>query len=180
MRVIAGTAKGIRLARVPPGTRPLSDRAREGLFSSLGAQVEGARCVDLFAGTGALGIEALSRGAASCLFVDRASAAVRAIGENLSRAGLEGRATVIRAGARGALDRAEGPFDLAFLDPPYDHDREDLRGVMGRLAPPMAAGGVVALTRPKKDPTDVIPIHWGVIRLLTYGDTRILICREKA
>jgi 16S rRNA (guanine966-N2)-methyltransferase len=180
MRVIAGTAKGVRLGPVPAGTRPLSDRGREGLFSSLGARVEDARCVDLFAGTGALGIEAISRGAASCLFVDRAAAAVRAIRENLSRAGVEDGATVVRADARDALDRAEGPFDLAFVDPPYDHDREELGQIIGRLGPLMAPGGGMALTRPKKDATDVIPIHWIVIRLLTYGDTQILICREKA
>jgi 16S rRNA (guanine966-N2)-methyltransferase len=180
MRVIAGTAKGVRLAPVPAGTRPLSDRAREGLFSSLAFLVEGARCVDLFAGTGALGIEALSRGAASCLFVDRAATAVRAIRENLSRAGAEDRASVVRANARDALGRAEGPFDLAFVDPPYAHDRQELGQVIGRLGSLMAPGGTMVLTRPKEDATDVIPIHWAVIRLLTYGDTQILICREKA
>jgi 16S rRNA (guanine966-N2)-methyltransferase len=180
MRVIAGLAKGARLAPVPSGTRPLSDRAREGLFSSLGAAVEGARCVDLFAGTGALGIEALSRGAASCLFVDRASAAVRAIRENLSRTGLGDRATVVRSEAGAALGRTADPFDLAFLDPPYAYDPEALSRVIAGLAGCVAPGGSMALTRPKKDATDVIPIHWTVSKLLTYGDTQILICREAA
>jgi 16S rRNA (guanine966-N2)-methyltransferase len=180
MRVIAGLAKGVRLAPVPSGTRPLSDRAREGLFSSLGSAVEGARCVDLFAGTGALGIEALSRGATSCLFVDRASAAVRAIRENLSRTGLVDRATVVRSEAGNALGRTADPFDLAFLDPPYAHDPETLGRVIARLAGRVARGGSMALTRPKKDAIDVIPIHWTVSKLLTYGDTQILICREAA
>src|SRR5207302_1365372 len=96
VRVIAGSAKGARLAPVPGGTRPLSDRAREGLFSSLGGLVVGARVLDLFAGTGAVGIEALSRGAASALFVDSAPAAARIIAENLRRTRLEKRGTVRR------------------------------------------------------------------------------------
>src|SRR5438093_101334 len=99
MRVVAGAAKGRRLAPVPAGTRPVSDRAREGLFSSLGPAVEGARVLDLFAGTGALGIEALSRGAVSAAFVDRAQAAVRTIRENLRRTELAERARVVRRDA---------------------------------------------------------------------------------
>src|SRR5437870_4701497 len=85
VRVVAGSAKGVRLAPVPAGTRPMSDRAREGLFSSLGGFVEGAHVLDLFAGTGAIGIEALSRGASGAVFVDSGPAAVKAITENLRR-----------------------------------------------------------------------------------------------
>ena len=178
MRVIAGTAKGVRLARVPTGTRPLSDRAREGLFSSLGDLVPDARCADLFAGTGAVGIEALSRGAAWCLFVDSEPRAIRAVRENLERAGVGERATVVRGDAGRSLGR--GPFDLAFLDPPYAFAQDSLRDVIARLVRLTAPGGTVALTRPRADSTDVIPIHWAVVRLLTYGDTRILVLRETA
>src|SRR6266508_4649558 len=103
MRVIAGTAKGTRLAPVPAGTRPMSDRAREGLFSSLGPDVEGARVLDLFAGTGATGIEALSRGAAKAVFVDSAPTAARVIKENLRRARLAARGAVRRQDAARAL-----------------------------------------------------------------------------
>lgn len=180
MRIIAGSARGTRLARVPRGTRPLSDRAREGLFSSLGGRVEGARCADLFAGTGAMGIEALSRGAASCLFVDSGSAAIRAIRENLNRTGLEDRATVVRAEVLAALGRDPGPIDLALLDPPHAHPHEAIREVLARLGEALVPGGVVALTRPKADSTDVIPVHWAVVRILTYGDTRILVLQEAA
>jgi 16S rRNA (guanine966-N2)-methyltransferase len=178
MRVIAGTAGGVRLGRVPPGTRPVSDRAREGLFSSLGDRVPGARCADLFAGTGAMGIEALSRGAASCLFVDAGAAAVRAVRENLDRTGLTDRATVVRGDVVAALDRHPGPFDLVMLDPPYAHPADALGGVLVRLAAVVADGATVALTRPKGNPTDVIPVHWRVVRTLTYGDTRILVLQE--
>lgn len=180
MRVIAGTAKGVRLARVPTGTRPLSDRAREGLFSSLRDLVPDARCADLFAGTGAVGIEALSRGAARCLFVDSEPRAIRAVRENLERAGVGGRATVVRGDVRMSLEPGRGPFDLAFLDPPYAFAQDSLQDVIARLVRLTAPGGTVALTRPRADSTDVIPIHWAVVRLLTYGDTRILVLRETA
>lgn len=177
MRVIAGSAKGVRLAPVPAGTRPLSDRAREGLFSSLADRVPGASCADLFAGTGAVGLEALSRGAASCLFVDSGAAAIRTIGENLSRTGLSDRARVVRADVERALARETGRFDLVFLDPPYRDPEATLRAALERVTT-LTPGGTVALTRPKRDPTDVIPVDWSAVKVLTYGDTRILICRE--
>jgi 16S rRNA (guanine966-N2)-methyltransferase len=177
MRVIAGSAKGVRLAPVPPGTRPLSDRAREGVFSSLAERVPGSTVADLFAGTGALGIEALSRGARSALFVDSEARAVRAIGENLSRTGLDGSARVVRADVGRAMGREKGPFDLVFLDPPYRHPAAELRRIMGRVAT-LAPGGTMVLTRPRRDSTDVIPVHWSVVKVLTYGDARVLICRE--
>ena len=95
MRVIAGSAKGMRLGPVPPGVRPVSDRAREGLFSSLALEIPDARVLDLYAGTGALGIEALSRGAEHAVFVDRAYQASAAIHDNLDRTRLVDRATVV-------------------------------------------------------------------------------------
>jgi 16S rRNA (guanine966-N2)-methyltransferase len=177
MRVIAGSAGGVRLAPVPPGTRPLSDRAREGVFSSLADRVPESIVVDLFAGTGALGIEALSRGAATALFVDSGARAVRAIRENLARTGLEGSASVVRADAGRALGREKGPFDLVFLDPPYRHPATELRRIVERVTT-LAPGGTIVLTRPRRDSTDVIPVHWSVVKVLTYGDARVLICRE--
>jgi 16S rRNA (guanine966-N2)-methyltransferase len=177
MRVIAGSAKGVRLAPVPAGTRPLSDRAREGLFSSLGDRVVGARAADLFAGTGAMGIEALSRGADSCLFVDSGAGAIRTIRDNLVRTGLEDRGRVVRADAGRSLGHELGPLDLVLLDPPYRHPVEALRRVLERVVT-LISGGTVVLTRPNKDATDVVPVHWAVVKVLTYGDTRILICRE--
>lgn len=180
MRVIAGSAKGTRLAAVPAGTRPLSDRAREGLFSSLGASVVDAACADLFAGTGAVGIEALSRGAESCLFVDASGLAVRAVRQNLERSGLEERARVVRADVRLLLERESGPFDLAFLDPPYEIPLRDLKAVLASVVDRLAPNGEFVLTRPKsKDSTDVIPLHWQAARLLKYGDARILVCRRQ-
>jgi 16S rRNA (guanine966-N2)-methyltransferase len=182
MRVIAGSAKGTRLGPVPPGVRPVADRAREGLFSSLAADVPGARVLDLFAGTGALGIEALSRGADRAVFVERSRGAVRTLRDNLDRTALTGRARVVAGEAIGFLgsgDASDGPFDLILADPPYDAppttiDRM-LTGVSnGWLAP----GGIVALTRARRDSTPVIPVHWLVAKRLQYGDTAVLIFRE--
>ena len=178
MRVIGGSAKGARLAPVPGGIRPLSDRAREGLFSSLAAEVPESRIADLYAGTGAVGVEALSRGAASALFVDSSPGAIQAIRTNLAKTGLQERARVVQADAGRALRREDGPFDLAFLDPPYAVPAEDLQAVLSQVTELMAGGGALVLTRPKGDSTDVVPVHWPVDRLLTYGDARILICRE--
>lgn len=134
MRVIAGEAKGRRLAGSRNGTfRPTADRVREALFSTLGPGVAGARILDLYAGSGALGIEALSRGAASAVFVDPDPGAVAAIRANLELTGLDRRASVLRLSAERFVARApEEPFDLVFLDPPY---REGLPlDVLGALS----------------------------------------------
>lgn len=180
MRVIAGSAKGARLGRVPPGTRPLSDRAREGLFSSLGETVLGAAVADLYAGTGACGIEALSRGAATCAFVDSSAGAVKTIEENLERTRLGARGRVVRGEVARFLERDRGPFDLAILDPPYDIREPDLAGILELLVDRLDPNGVFVLTRPAPgDATDVIPIDWRAAKLLRYGDARILVCRRQ-
>lgn len=127
MRVIGGTHRGRRLA-APRGlrTRPTADRVREALFDILGPAVRGQRVLDLFAGTGAVGIEALSRGAAHVVFVERDRDAVRTLRANLSALGLSrDRAPVVVADAVTSiarLGRTEPPFDLVFLDPPYAGD----------------------------------------------------------
>jgi 16S rRNA (guanine966-N2)-methyltransferase len=127
MRVIAGEAGSIRLL-TPKGTRlrPTSDAVRESLFSSLGPDVAGLRFLDAYAGTGAVGIEALSRGAAECVFIERDRHCVEAIRRNLANTRLTSRATIVAGDAKRLIDRvlaAHGPFDLAFVDPPYT-DRE--------------------------------------------------------
>jgi 16S rRNA (guanine966-N2)-methyltransferase len=121
-RVIAGSARGIRLAAPGEGTRPLGDRVKQTLFAILDPFVRDARVLDLFAGSGAAGIEALSRGAASATFVERDAAAIRVIAANLDRTHLADRADVVRAEAIGWLrsqSRPVEPWDIVFLDPPY-------------------------------------------------------------
>jgi 16S rRNA (guanine966-N2)-methyltransferase len=121
MRIIAGTLKGRRLQ--PPtweGLRPSSDKLRETLFNVLAPRIEGARFLDGFAGTGAVGLEALSRGAAHVTFIERDPRACRLIEENARRCGLTGGYTILRGGVVETARRETlGPFDLVFLDPPY-------------------------------------------------------------
>lgn len=120
MRVIAGEAKGRRLEAVPgETTRPITDRAKEALFSILGARVIGARVLDLFGGTGAVGIEALSRGADAAVFVERSAAALRTLGHNLQQTRLAERALVVRGDAFHYLAQPfHVPFDYIFVAPP--------------------------------------------------------------
>ena len=183
MRVIAGSARGTRLGPVPAGVRPLSDRAREGLFASLGSDVPDARCLDLFAGTGAVGIEALSRGAASCTFVDAAREATDAVRSNLERAHVGERGTVRTADVAVYLRRrrADEPrFELVFLDPPYELGEPSLSGCLaaldaGWLAP---EGWTVILTRGHKSSVPTVPVHWATRRQLRYGDSLLTLYRE--
>jgi 16S rRNA (guanine966-N2)-methyltransferase len=177
VRVIAGTARGVRLAPVPAGTRPVSDRAREGLFSSLGSAVEGATVLDLFAGTGAMGIEALSRGAAAAVFVESAPAAVKVINENLRRAKLSTRATVRRQDALSALRQRPGPFDLVLIDPPYRYAPTGVEAMLSEIAGQgvVVPGGRVILTRSTKGYIPVIPLDWSAERRLAYGDAVVFV-----
>ena len=179
MRVIAGSAKGTRLATVPARTRPLSERAREGLFSSLGPATIDARVLDLFAGTGAVGIEALSRGADSATFVDASMAAVKTIEENLSKTRLSDRASVYRLDVDAALARDLGTFDVVFLDPPYRLETRDVERIVAALAANGVAvpGAIVALTRRKGSSDPVVPLDWSRHRRLGYGDAVVHVFR---
>jgi 16S rRNA (guanine(966)-N(2))-methyltransferase RsmD len=179
MRIVAGSAKGTRLAPVPSGTRPMLDRAREGLFSSLGPSVEGARVLDLFAGTGGIGIEALSRGASEALFVDSAPQAVKTITENLRRTKLSKLGRVRRLDARRAVRERPGPFDLVILDPPHRLEQPGLEALLNEIAGQgiAAPGGRVILSRSTRTYMPVIPVNWLLERRLSYGDTLVFIYR---
>jgi 16S rRNA (guanine966-N2)-methyltransferase len=174
MRVIAGTWGGRRL-QAPPGdaTRPTSDRVREALFSVLGDRVPGARVLDLFAGSGALGIEALSRGAAAVTFVDSAPAAVKAVKANLEALGAT--AEVRRQDARRFLGSASGAgrhYDLVLLDPPY-RLASRLGGELSAILPSvLAPGAAVIAESDRRDPLHLdLPLH----DERRYGDTLIRI-----
>jgi 16S rRNA (guanine966-N2)-methyltransferase len=181
VRVIAGTAKGTRLGPVPPGSRPVSDRAREGVFSSIARDVLGARCLDLFAGTGAMGVEALSRGALDCVFVDSSKRAAAAIRDNLRRTGFGQRADVVVGDAAAFVSSTTiEPFDLVFVDPPYDLDPRQVSDVLRALDDRnrLAEGGIVALTRGHKGPWPAVPVHWAARRHLRYGDSLVIVYQE--
>ena len=144
-RVIAGSARGTRLMAPGEGTRPFGDRVKQTLFAILEPDLRGAVVLDLFAGSGAGGIEALSRGAARAVFVERDATAARVIAENLGRARVADRGAVVRADAIAYLaDRAaaDGPFDLVLLDPPYAAS-DLLESALVRVAAPPAVGAVV-------------------------------------
>ncbi|HSL81662.1 MAG TPA: 16S rRNA (guanine(966)-N(2))-methyltransferase RsmD [Thermoanaerobaculia bacterium] len=120
MRVIAGSARGTKLLGPPSGAgaRPITDRAKEALFSILGPSLAGARFLDLFSGTGAVGIEALSRGAAEAVFVEQHPAMIRILRANLEKTGLTGRGRIVRADVFEYLRREPEPFDVVYVAPP--------------------------------------------------------------
>ena len=149
MRVIAGTARGTQL-KTPDGmqTRPTIDRVKEALFSIIHFDLPGAKVLDLFGGTGQLGIEALSRGAASATFVDQAEPACRLIKENLHRAKLENGAKVVRGDYMEYLSRCREEYDIILLDPPYAE--VFLENALKRIAEIdiLRSGGIIVAERP--------------------------------
>jgi 16S rRNA (guanine966-N2)-methyltransferase len=172
VRVVAGSARGRRL-EAPPGTstRPTADRVREATFNALGSldAVEDATVVDLFAGSGALGIEALSRGATSCTFVDDDGKALAVVRANLAATGLADRATVLRGDALRHVEGI-GHVDLALLDPPYAFTDEQWTSLLGVLDADVA---VI-----ETDREVVVPAPWQVLRSKRYGSTVVLLARR--
>jgi 16S rRNA (guanine966-N2)-methyltransferase len=174
MRVIAGRWGGRRL-QAPKGdaTRPTSDRVREALFSVLGERLAGARVLDLFAGSGALGIEALSRGAAAATFVDSAPAALRALRANLDALGAD--AEVSRRDAvryLGDASTAAREYDLVFLDPPYRLAGR-LAGELSAMLPPVLAPGATVVV--ESDRRTPLELDLPLLDERRYGDTLIRI-----
>ena len=147
MRVIAGTARGRRLIGPPGlGTRPMTDRAREGIFSAIVRDVPGARVVDLYAGTGSMGLEALSRGAASAAFVEHDREALAALSVNIAAVGLGG--SIVSSDVGAYLDDGfGGTFDLAFVDPPYDLSLASVQEVLEALVDCLEHDALVVLHR---------------------------------
>jgi 16S rRNA (guanine966-N2)-methyltransferase len=179
-RVIAGTAGG-RTLRTPPGsgTRPTSDRVREALFSALEARdvVRGARVLDLYAGSGALGIEAASRGAVDVVCVESNRRAARVVADNIDRLGLTGATLAPRSVGAFLADGPDTPasVDLALLDPPYDLGEDELGEALARLADDwLARGALVVVERSSRSPEPSWPQR--LLRLgrpRRYGETTL-------
>jgi 16S rRNA (guanine966-N2)-methyltransferase len=172
-RIIGGTARGRRLDVPPHGTRPTSDRAREALFNTLATHLDldGARVLDLFAGSGALGLEALSRGAAAAEFVESDRAACQVLRRNIAALGLPG-AAVHPVPVAGYLRGAPGePFDLVLADPPYSLDEQPLAELLAELADPrwLTASAIVVLERPSSAPPPSWPSGLTVMKTKRYG-----------
>ena len=176
MRVIAGRYGGRRL-QAPPGaaTRPTSDRVREALFSVLGDRVAGARVLDLFAGSGALGLEALSRGAERAVFIETDRAALTAIAANVQALAAAGRAS-IRATDALRLPR-DGPFDLILADPPYEAGSGTAVVAAVHAANWLAPGGWLAVETQRGDAVTV-PDGWTVEATRDVGRARLTLIRR--
>lgn len=177
MRVVAGSARGRRIS-APPGTdtRPTTDRVREAVFNALGSlgAVAGAVVTDLYAGSGALGIEALSRGAASVHFVESDRRAVAVIEENLAVLGLGDRAVVLRRPVEAALADLPAPLDLVLADPPYAFD--GWAALLAGIAPRLADDGLVVI---ESGAAVDLPAGWERVRERTYGGTVVLFARPE-
>lgn len=171
MRITGGTGRGRRL-KVPAGSgvRPTSDKVKQALFNIIAGRIEGASLLDLFAGAGGIGIEALSRGARTVVFVDDSRESLRIIRSNVEQAGFADRAQIVFSRAESFLNKPSGPYDIIFLDPPYAMELAPLLDQIansGLLKP----GGDVVAEHFKKQPS---PPHAGTLSLLRearYGDT---------
>jgi 16S rRNA (guanine966-N2)-methyltransferase len=173
-RIVAGLAKGRRLATPAQGTRPTSDRAREALFNSLYAllDLDGTQVLDIFAGTGAVGLEALSRGAQGAVFVESERAAGEVLRSNIEVVGLPG--AVVRrrsASAYLAAGPTDGPFDLVFADPPYDFEQDALTALLTSLATDgwLAEDAVVVVERSSRGSGPEWPDGIEALRDRRYG-----------
>lgn len=179
MRVITGTARGRRLHELAgQETRPTTDRVKEGLFSAIQFEIEGRRVLDLFAGTGQLGIEALSRGAAFAVFVDHRPDAVRLIRENLKTTELESRAAVAAGDSMEYLSALREKFDLIFLDPPYDAGL--LESALAHIArfDILAPNGIIVAESPADRRLPALADPYGISRTYRYGKIGVTLYRR--
>jgi 16S rRNA (guanine966-N2)-methyltransferase len=178
MRVISGSAGGISLKTPTHDVRPTMDMVREAIFSSLGDLVIGARVLDLFAGSGSFGIEALSRGAAEAVFIDNHPKSIEAIRFNLEKTRLDG--TVIREDVFKYLPRVDQPFRLIFADPPYAKHGSDRNYALEilefrALSTAIDPGGILILERaPARK--DAVTGIWEITRSKKYGKTEVIFC----
>jgi 16S rRNA (guanine966-N2)-methyltransferase len=175
VRIVAGAAKGRRLT-VPKGgeVRPTADRVKEALFSSLQPIVPGARVLDLYAGAGGLGLEALSRGATSVTFVERANASVAALRRNVDLVGLPGATVVADDTARALRGSLPGaPFDLVLADPPYRLSTAELATLLETVIGHLAEGATVIVERAARDGVPPWPARLRPGDPRRYGDTAL-------
>ena len=180
-RIIAGFAGSLRLAVPDAGTRPTSDRVREAIFSALASRdaIDGMRVLDLFAGTGALGLEAASRGAVSVTLVERGAQTAKLCRANAALvthnapAGLSPTIDVVARSAQSFLDASVATWDVVFLDPPYELDEAELRSALEALAPRLAEHAIVLVERGSRSPEPLWPDGIACDRRKDYGDTTL-------
>lgn len=176
MRIVGGAAKGRRLAPPADGTRPTADRTREALYNSLDASMNlaGARVLDLYAGTGAVGLEALSRGAVEAVFVERNRAALSGLHRNIDTVGLPGAHVITRAVSSYLGAQPDQPFDLVFADPPYTLPETKVFDVLVSLTAPgwLTRDAFVVLERPARSGGPrAVPAELTPVGERRYGDS---------
>jgi 16S rRNA (guanine966-N2)-methyltransferase len=163
MRIIAGMAKGVTLKTASKGTRPMTGRARESLFSIIAGYLPAAEVLDLYAGTGSLGLEALSRGATDAVFIERGHEAARMLRGNVESVGLGG--SVIERDVGVALPSLHRVFDVVFVDPPYAHEDTEVEVVLAQLDRLLSPDGLIVVHRQERT-------AFGVPEFLTSTDER--------
>jgi 16S rRNA (guanine966-N2)-methyltransferase len=171
VRIIAGAWRGRRI-HFPemPGLRPTPDRVRETLFNWLQHSITGSRCLDLFAGSGALGLEALSRGAKEAVFVEQFPAAARVLQEQLVRLGGTGKARILQMGAARFLRTPGAPFDVVFLDPPFGKDALVEYIPLLDAGNWVNAGGLIYLENERAAGVPALPAHWEMLKSKSAGE----------
>lgn len=180
MRVITGTARGRRLGELEGmDTRPTYDRVKEGLFNIIQFDIEGRRVLDLFAGTGQLGIECLSRGAESCTFVDQRRDAVKLVKENLKRCDLEAGARVVQTDAIAFLKTTQEKYHLVFLDPPYDTGLLDSALKRMTEIDILADNGIIICESRTEKSLPELPEPFRKSRDYRYGKSKITLYRKE-
>ncbi len=180
MRVITGKARGRKLVTVE-GTevvRPTADSVKEAIFSAIQFEIEERRVLDLFAGSGQLGIEALSRGAAECWFVDSAAVSIKAVRDNLKSTGFEGEAKVVNMPFSAFLKSTKAVFDIAILDPPYNYNL--IRKALPNLTEKMSENGVIICEHEKECTLPQRVGRFELAKLLRHSRTSVSIYRPAA
>lgn len=177
-RIISGTAGGRTIAVPPSGTRPTSDRVREAIFSRVEswAELSGARVLDLFAGSGALGLEAASRGASQVDLVDNSDRAVAVMTKNIATINPVVPDALIRAhrvAATTFLESSTAEWDIVFIDPPYDHGNTVLEKTLDALLPRLAEDALIAVERSTRDDEPTWPDGYDVLTPKAYGETTV-------
>lgn len=178
MRVITGSVRGRKLVTVE-GTdvvRPTTDRVKEAIFSAIQFEIEGRTVLDLFAGSGQLGIEALSRGAKECYFADSAAISIKTVRQNVESTGFSDCSHIVNMPFSAFLKSTRATFDIALLDPPYE--KRLIQKVLPLLIPKMSDSGVIVCEHEREC---VLPAHegdWGIVKILPHGNTSLSIYRK--
>lgn len=177
MRVITGEARGRKLISLEgEDVRPTTDRVKEGMFNIIQFELEGSNVLDLFAGSGQLGIEALSRGARHCTFVDASKRSIDVVRENLRTVGFEKRAGVVTGDAAMYISLSHDRFDIAFLDPPYN--KKIIDSVLPSVAEKMTDGGVIICESALNEALPEAAGAFNAVREYKYGKIKLTVYRK--